>query len=90
MLLDRLNSNQINTQNMIEPGKIYKHYKGKMYKVLHVARFSEDPDTLFVVYQALYDCPTYGENQIWCRPLSMFTEIVEVNGVMMPRFKKDE
>jgi hypothetical protein len=59
----------------------YRHYKGKEYKVIGVAKHSETLEEL-VVYQALY-----GEGQTWVRPLKMFTEEVEVNGKKTPRFK---
>ena len=61
------------------PGR-YRHYKGREYRVLHLARHSETLEPL-VVYQALY-----GENGIWVRPAGMFTETVVVNGVSVPRF----
>jgi len=59
---------------------IYRHFKGNLYKVLELARHSETQEWL-VVYQSLY-----GDKGIWARPLSMFTEHVEVNGVMTARF----
>ncbi|MDF3931015.1 DUF1653 domain-containing protein [Pseudomonas citronellolis] len=59
---------------------LYRHYKGQQYRVLGVARHSETEETL-VVYQALY-----GEFGLWVRPLSMFTEAVEVDGEQVPRF----
>ena len=65
-------------------GKKYKHFKGKEYLVLHLAKHSETLEDL-VVYQALY-----GERGIWVRPLAMFTEKVEVNGVLVNRFSKIE
>jgi hypothetical protein len=67
---------------MLNPG-IYKHYKGKLYEVIGVAQHSETLEKL-VVYKALYQ--PEGEN-LWVRPLSMFTEAIEVNGVSMQRFK---
>lgn len=63
----------------VQPGR-YRHYKGNDYQVLGVARHSED-ETEFVVYR-----PLYGEGALWIRPLSMFTEEVEVQGKTMPRF----
>ena len=68
----------------IKIGKRYKHFKGKDYLVLHVAKHSETLEDM-VVYQALY-----GERGIWVRPLSMFLEQVEVNGKMVNRFQEIE
>ncbi len=65
---------------MIEPGK-YKHYKGKYYKVIGVAKHSETMEDM-VYYQCLY-----GNFDFWVRPLKMFQETVTVDGEIMPRFK---
>ena len=59
---------------------IYRHYKGKEYRVLFIARHSESGEEM-VVYQALY-----GEQGLWVRPLSMFREQVSVDGRLVPRF----
>jgi len=64
---------------MLKSGK-YQHYKGGVYEVLGVARFSED-ETEMVVYKALY-----GDGQLWVRPLVIFIEEVEIDGVLKPRF----
>ena len=63
----------------ITPGR-YRHYKGNEYTVLGVARHSETVEE-FVVYRQ-----EYGDRGLWVRPAEMFAEIVEVNGVRMPRF----
>ncbi|MDP3997201.1 MAG: DUF1653 domain-containing protein [Candidatus Andersenbacteria bacterium] len=65
---------------MIKLGK-YRHYKGKEYEVIGVAKHSETLEEL-VVYRALY-----GEHQIWARPVVMFLEEVEVYGKKVPRFE---
>lgn len=64
----------------VEPG-IYLHYKGRYYHVYDVARHSED-ESYYVVYR-----PDYGDQSLWVRPLSMFSETVQVNGETLPRFK---
>jgi hypothetical protein len=63
------------------PSGLYRHYKGQSYEVLDVACHSETNEML-VVYRALY-----GERGLWVRPLSMFIEQVEVDGVLVPRFE---
>jgi hypothetical protein len=64
----------------INPGR-YRHYKGKDYTVIGVARHSETEEEM-VVYRKEYD-----DHGLWVRPLAMFIESVEVNRQMMPRFK---
>ena len=61
---------------------IYQHYKGQLYQVFNVARHSETEEQL-VVYQCLY-----GDYSMWVRPLSMFTETVQLeDGQVIARFK---
>jgi len=63
----------------IKIGK-YKHYKGNYYQVEGVATHSETEEKL-VVYR-----PLYGEGALWVRPLTMFTEQIEIDGKLQPRF----
>jgi hypothetical protein len=70
-------------------GAFFEHYSGKKYKILSVGRHSETLE-LCVVYQGLYDCPTFGPNPIWIRPLKMFLESVMINAVEQPRFRRLE
>lgn len=73
---------------LVKVGARYRHYSGKLYVVLAVAHDSEDPQLLRVVYQGLYDCPTFGPNPIWDRPYTMFVEQIVINGVMQARFQE--
>ena len=64
----------------ITPGR-YRHYKGKEYIVLGVARHSETEEELVVYRQ------DYGDRGLWVRPAGMFLETVSVNGsAQQPRF----
>ncbi len=63
----------------IKPGR-YRHFKGKEYEVLGVARHSETEEEL-VVYRALY-----GDFALWVRPVSMWNETVERDGKTFRRF----
>ncbi len=65
---------------MVKSG-IYEHYKGNKYELLAIANHSETLEKM-VVYKALY-----GKGEVWVRPLSMWNELVEVNGEQVPRFK---
>lgn len=65
----------------VQPGR-YQHYKGKYYVVFGVAKHSETEEEL-VVYRT-----DYGDKSLWVRPLTMFTETVEVNGLVTPRFRR--
>jgi hypothetical protein len=69
----------------ITPGR-YRHFKGKEYEVVGVARHSETLEE-FVVYRALYESE-FGVNALWIRPAAMFLELVEKEGVRVPRFAK--
>ena len=64
----------------VRPGR-YRHYKGKEYTVLGVARHSETDEELVVYRQE------YGDHGLWVRPLNMFSETVVVDGKEMPRFE---
>jgi len=67
----------------VKPG-LYRHYKGKEYEVLGVARHSENLEEL-VVYRALY-ASEFGKDALWVRPKSMFLEKVKVGDTEVPRF----
>ncbi|MCA9080444.1 MAG: DUF1653 domain-containing protein [Planctomycetaceae bacterium] len=59
----------------------YRHFKGREYTVLGIARHSETLDP-HVLYRQ-----EYGDHSLWIRPLEMFMEQVEVDGQIQPRFE---
>lgn len=65
----------------IEIGKIYKHFKGDLYLVLDIGKYSETGE-LMVIYKALY-----GNNETWIRPYNMFIDEVNKNNQKY-RFEK--
>lgn len=60
----------------------YRHYKGNEYKVIGVAKHSETLEPM-VVYRAMHD-----SHELWVRPMLMFFEDVEIDGVKKKRFEK--
>ena len=62
---------------MIKLGK-YKHFKGAEVEVIGIAKHSETLEEM-VVYRH--------DGKLWVRPVKMFEETVEVDGVIMPRFE---
>ena len=59
----------------IEIGKIYKHFKGNIYKIIALAKCSETLEDL-IVYQSVSDGKT------WVRPKKMWNEIVDDNSTL--------
>lgn len=59
----------------IAEGKIYKHYKGNLYKVIAIAKHSETLDDM-VVYKSVKT------GEIWVRPKSMWSETVDNAGTL--------
>ena len=68
----------------VHVGAVYRHFKGKRYRVLSLAQHSETLEEM-VVYQQLY-----GEKSVWVRPLEMFLGAVERDGRLLYRFEEEE
>jgi hypothetical protein len=66
---------------MLKPGK-YRHYKGKDYEVIGVGKIEATLEDV-VIYRPLYK----SEYNLWVRPLNVFTENVEIDGKIVPRFE---
>lgn len=68
---------------MLKKG-IYRHYKGNLYELIDIVNHSETLEKM-VLYRALY-----GKGELWVRPISMWDEIVEVDGMKVKRFELAE
>lgn len=60
----------------------YRHFKGKVYRLVSVAKDSDTLDKI-VVYQAMYD-----DGDIWVRPYDEFFGKVDRDGMVRDRFTK--
>ncbi len=57
----------------ITVGKVYRHYKGNLYKILALGKYSETLEDM-IVYQAIKD------GKVWIRPAKMWNEVIDSNG----------
>ena len=55
----------------VQPGRVYRHFKGDYYLVEALARDSETNEPC-VIYRKLY-----GDGGLWVRPLDMFLSPVD-------------
>lgn len=67
-------------------GKQYRHYKGKIYTVLAIARSESDSSAELVIYRAEYDSPDYGNQCVWARERNNWEGKVIVDDVEHGRF----
>ena len=70
-------------QKTIRLGR-YRHFKGREYEVLGIARHSEDQSPM-VVYR-----PLYNDSGLWVRPADMWNETVIRDGQTYTRFVRVE
>ena len=73
---------------MIKAGK-YKHYKGKEYEVLFLAKNGNNGDKNLedtVVYEQLGDYGEFPKGSLWVRSLDEFDGFEEFEGKKVKRF----
>ena len=64
----------------IEEGQRYRHYKGTIYTIANVARNANTPNITSIHYGGL--------DETWQLPIHEFFKLVEVDGNMVPRFRR--
>jgi hypothetical protein len=75
---------------MIKIGSIYRHYKSTewnnyTYEIIGIGKHAET-DEMCVIYKPLYESDWHEGCEFTIRPLSMWDEMVDSNGEMVPRF----
>ena len=63
----------------------YRHYSGKEYEVTAVAKDSDTYED-YVVYQAQYNSPEFGDKAVRVKKKELFEMMVEVDGKEVKRF----
>ncbi len=63
------------------PGERWQHYKGGIYEIITLANHSQTQEAL-VIYKSI----PFGS--VYARPLSMWQDVCEIDGVEFPRFQK--
>jgi hypothetical protein len=58
---------------------VWRHYKGGIYNVVGMGKHTETGEEV-VIYEGT-------DRKIWIRPVKMFLEEIEVNGVKVKRFE---
>lgn len=71
---------QLNHSDPSLPLGRYRHYKGREYELVALAKHADNDEPL-VVYRCLY-----GEYGLWVRAKADFIESVELSGETIPRF----
>jgi len=59
----------------ITVGKIYRHYKGNLYKIIAFGKHSETVEDM-IVYQSVKT------GDIWVRPREMWNNVIDENGTL--------
>jgi hypothetical protein len=75
-----MNFQQVMNNPEVRPG-VYRHFKGRRYEVVGVAR-EVDSCEYFVVYR-----PLYGDKQLVVRSWTDFMALVRQNDQEIPRFR---
>ncbi len=61
----------LNEEREINIGKIYRHFKGTLYRVISICTHTENNEVL-VVYEQVND-----KSKVWARPYDMYNSLVD-------------
>ena len=67
--------------NQPQSGEKYRHYKGGEYLVIAVGKMESDGQVVVIYQSFIY-------KEVWVRPLISWMEVVEKEGVKIPRFTR--
>lgn len=90
ILASSASENMAMYEQLLKPGTILKHYKGKYYEVIGLGYFASHAEPLkhpLLFYKALYDDPAYGNNALWSRSLGEFFQKINYEDQEMVRFE---
>lgn len=66
----------------LQPGQVWKHYRGGMYKIILLSKNVEEGDVVdMVVYQKV------GETQLYTQSIGRFTESISHEGNIIQRYE---
>ncbi|WP_159850488.1 DUF1653 domain-containing protein [Nocardia sp. CY41] len=72
---------------------LYEHFTGHRYNVTGFGHAvtgdgaEELPGAEVVIYHAMFTSPVFGDQHVWVRTVSNFTEEVDIDGRRVPRFR---
>ncbi len=82
MSVENENEMKADLKMKVKVGGVYRHYKGKEYRVLSIVKHSETLEDL-VSYECLYENDM---GKFWVRPLDMWLSPVQNKGKIEERF----
>lgn len=66
---------------MPRAGQYWRHYKGKLYYIISIAKHTETEEEMVVYRDTTYN------DKVWCRPMSMWKDkVIDSEGKVVDRF----
>ena len=85
---EKLSAEEAALRLQVKIGGLYRHYKTKdVYRVVTIAKNTETLEDEVIYESHLHTNPL---SDVWARPIKMFLNTAEVDGVTVPRFSLEE